>query len=79
MFLAGWILLLVAILLNGLANKLGIDTWYPFLNEVSKSGFVKSLSKTSYLSKLFLFIIYPGLLGVTALLVAKILKLGVTK
>ena len=62
----GWIILVTAILLNIAASKLSVDTWYPFLNEVSKTGFLKAFSKSSLLSKLFLFIIYPGLLGLVA-------------
>ncbi len=67
-FILGWVILLVAILLNVVATRLGIDTWYPFLNNAGKVGFLKAISENSILSKLFLFIIYPLLLGITAYL-----------
>ncbi len=73
-FLSGWTILLVAVLLNAIATRLAIDTWYPFLNEVSRHGFTEAFFKTSVVSKLFLFIIYPTLLGLSAFVVFKLLK-----
>lgn len=73
-FLAGWIILVVAIVLNYIAARIGIITWYPFLDEVGKEGFMKAFLGSSFLSKLFLFAIYPFLLGVSAYLVFKTIK-----
>ncbi len=70
-FLAGWIILIVAIVMNIIAMQLGIITWYPFLNDVSKMGFVKAFGETSLISKLFLFVIYPLGLGLSAFLILK--------
>lgn len=67
-FLLGWLILLVAILLNVIAARLGIDTWYPFLNNAGKVGFLRAMSESTILSKLFLFVIYPLALGLTAYL-----------
>jgi len=68
-FIVGWAILLVAIILNILASRMGIDTWYPFFSNVEKIGVVKAFAKTSFISKLFLFIIYPSLLGLVAFII----------
>lgn len=72
--IVGWVILILAILLNFLAGKLGITSWYPFLDNVSKNGIVFSFQKLSIISILFLFVAYPGLLGFSAVVVAKALK-----
>lgn len=73
-FLTGWIILVVAIALNFIAVKLGVDTWFSYINEIGKVGIVKAFSNSTIISKLFLFIIYPFILGLTAYLVLKIIK-----
>ncbi len=73
-FLAGWVVLLVAIFLNFLAVKLDISTWYPFTESITKNGFVKALREISLISKLFLFIIYPFLLGLAGFVTLRLLK-----
>lgn len=70
-FLAGWAILIVAIALNLLAQRLGITTWYPFIGDAGKIGFTAALSKLSFWSVLFLFFLYPTLLGLTAFFVLK--------
>lgn len=74
LFLAGWVILVAAILLNFLAIKFGISTWYPFTDSISKNGFLKVFKELSLVSKLFLFIIYPFLLGLSGFLVLKFIK-----
>ncbi len=54
----------VALILNIIATKLGIKTWY---------GFVEQPSNTNLVSILWLFLIYPFALGATAYLIGKIL------
>jgi hypothetical protein len=59
-FLIGVVILIGAILLNGIAKELGIKTWYDFLTNPKS---------TSFLSYLWLMIIYPlglGILGYVA-------------
>ncbi len=73
-FLAGWVILLIAIFLNFLAVKLDISTWYPFTESISKNGFVKAFKEITLVSKLFLFIIYPFLLGLSGFMVLRYLK-----
>lgn len=70
-FLTGWGILAVAILINILEIKFGISTWYSFLQEAGKVGPVKAFLETSLISKLFLFIIYPSLLGLVGFLLLK--------
>ncbi len=73
-FVAGWIILIVAMGINLIASRLGIDTWYPFAESIGKAGFIKAFVKASFLSKLFLFVIYPALLGVSAYFALKLIK-----
>jgi hypothetical protein len=73
-FLAGWAVLIAAILLNLIAGRLGIESWYPFVEQAGKDGFLKAFSKASFISKLFLFVIYPALLGLTAYLSFKLFR-----
>lgn len=70
-FFAGWVVLIVAIVLNIIALKIGIVTWYPFLTDVSKMGFIKSFIELSIMSKIFLFVLYPLALGFSAFLILK--------
>lgn len=70
-FIVGWFVLVVAIAINYFAVKFGLLTWYSFLEEAIKEGFIKSFIQSSLFSKIFLFIIYPLSLGLTAFLILK--------
>jgi hypothetical protein len=63
-YLMGLIVLLVAILLNFLASKLQLVGWYDFLTKWVNQGRIifRQLSWKDYL---WLFILYPFLLGLT--------------
>lgn len=74
-FVVGWIILIVAIVLNALVGRIGITTWYPFFDEAGKIGLLKAFIKTSLISKLFLVVIYPALLGLTGYYALKFFKL----
>ncbi len=50
----GWIILIVAIIVNIIAKKFGIATWYDFLT---------SKETLSILNYIFLFVIYPAIFG----------------
>lgn len=63
-FLQGLGILGGALILNIVANKLGIKTWY---------GFVEQPSNTNLVSIIWLFLIYPFALGAIAYLIGKIL------
>lgn len=71
MFVLGWILLIGAIFINFIAIKLGIETWYSFLNNMGKYGFIKAISSASFVSKLFLFVLYPLFFGVLMFVLSK--------
>lgn len=64
-FAAGLIILVIAILANALAQKLGLATWYDLL----KSG-----TKITILEAVWLFIVYPFLLGFAAYVASKMFK-----
>lgn len=64
-FLSGFIILIAAIIINFLAGFIGLTTWYAFLSNIN-SGLVAALGKIKILTALFLFIIYPALLGIIA-------------
>jgi hypothetical protein len=53
MFLSGYIVLIGAILINVCAKYLGLATWYDFLQK----------KKARSIDYVFLFIMYPALLG----------------
>jgi hypothetical protein len=66
-FILGISILIAALLLNFLAGKLGLNTWYDF---------VKDPGKTTVLSYVWLFVIYPFGLGLAAYLVSKFIDIG---
>jgi hypothetical protein len=66
-FILGISILVAALLLNFLAGKLSLSTWYDF---------VKDPGNTTFLSYIWLFIIYPFGLGLTAYLVSKFVDIG---
>lgn len=67
-YLAGLVVLIVAILLNMLANLVGLTTWYSFLTQVSQQGFSSAVQDLTAIEMLFLILLYPLLLGVAAYL-----------
>ena len=66
-FILGVGILAGALLLNFLAGKLSLSTWYDF---------VKDPGKTSILSYVWLFILYPFGLGLAAYLISKFVDIG---
>lgn len=58
-FLTGWIILVGAIIINVVAKKIGLATWYDFLEK----------KKVKWYEYFFLFVIYPLLLGLFASLI----------
>jgi hypothetical protein len=61
-YLIGIIILVTAILLNGVINKLGVLGWYDFINLLVDKETTPS-RKVHILDILWLFIAYPFLLG----------------
>jgi hypothetical protein len=74
LYVIGIAILLVAILANGIAIKLGFKTWYDFLGLLNQNGIrgIKILGSGDYI---WLFIIYPLCLGIAYWLGDKIYKL----
>jgi len=62
-FFLGILILLGAILVNALAKAVKLFTWYDFFNLISEKGLEVALQSTSWVNLLFLFVIYPLLLG----------------
>ncbi len=61
-YLIGIIILLAAILLNGVINKLGVLGWYDFINLLVDKETTPA-RKVHIIDILWLFIAYPFLLG----------------
>lgn len=68
-FLAGIAVLVVAIALNLAASALGLQSWYTFLSQVSTKGISATLQGLRLVDYVFLILIYPTLLGLSAYLV----------
>lgn len=67
-YLTGLVILLVAIPLNLAASGLGLATWYSFLGQAGQKGLFPALQTLRVIDSLFLFLIYPALLGISAYL-----------
>lgn len=73
-FIISFGVLVTAIITNILANLLGLETWYSFIIEIQKNGFLKPL-KEKWLHLFFLMIIYPFILGLVAYYLFKFLNI----
>lgn len=62
-FLTGVSVLFFAVVANLAAASLNITTWYGLVEEIDDSGFLQALKAQSVASLLFLFVIYPFILG----------------
>jgi len=74
LFLAGWGIIITAIVFNAIALSLEIVTWYSFLEEINKMGFYKAFLELTIPSKLFLMVIYPLVLGLISFLILRVTK-----
>ena len=70
-FLAGWAILLIAILLNYICNQLKVSTWYDFLLHWGEHGIQDAWASLNWISLLYLLLIYPVVLGVSGYLMFK--------
>lgn len=61
-YIIGLAILIIAILANSLVVKIGLKSWYDFLNLVNEKGVV-ALKLTTIIDYLWLFIGYPLVLG----------------
>ncbi len=60
---------MVAVLVNIAAQAIGWKTWYDYFNLITEMGIKAATASLSPMEILFLFIIYPGILGLTVYLV----------
>lgn len=72
-YLIGLVILVSAIILNVIATSLNISTWFSFADKLKDKG-IKAIGQEKVLSLLFLFIIYPLLLGIAAYYANRFLK-----
>jgi energy-converting hydrogenase Eha subunit E len=70
--LAGFIVLIGAIAVNLLASLFGFSSWYVFILNIQASGLRIAFSKEGLIGVIYLFLIYPFLLGLLGFLAAKI-------
>lgn len=70
-YCSGLSILVVAIILNLTATRIGVLTWYDFLRIAAERGFVATAFSTSPDTLLFLFCLYPLLLGTTGQITAR--------
>ena len=62
LYIIGVFILIVAIIANAIIVKIGIKSWYDFIELLSEYG-KSAFSKLSILDYLWLFIGYPFILG----------------
>jgi hypothetical protein len=61
----GVAILVVAIVANAAATAVGLSTWYSFIEAIREDGPVTALRNERAASLLFLFLLYPLVLGLT--------------
>lgn len=69
----GWLILITAILANGLAAKLGLKSWYDFITLLYQQR-GKAFSMLHLADYVWLFVLYPLILGGAAFLAIKLVK-----
>ena len=72
LLITGYIILIVAIFANIIANYLNILSWYKFLNLIISEGVKETIFSISIFDFFWLFIIYPTILSIGYLLGEKI-------
>ena len=77
-YLAGIDILFTAVILNVIAGKMGLSTWYDFILNIGRENFKDAVMKLGFCSIVFMAIVYPLLLGVTAVLSYRILTAYLT-
>lgn len=64
-FINGWLILIAAIFLNLVADRMGIIGWYGFLTGLATQGRI-FLRHMSWWDIAWLFFVYPSALGLSA-------------
>jgi hypothetical protein len=71
-YLAGLAVLAGAIVVNMLAGAAGLKTWYDVLKPIPEVGMMAVVRTLTVPEILFLFLLYPALLGLCAFLVFRV-------
>lgn len=71
LYCIGLSILMVAIIANGIAGKIGLKSWYDLFELLNKYGF-EAFSKLKVLDWIWLFLVYPLILGFSYLIGEKI-------
>jgi hypothetical protein len=72
-FALGLAILIGAIIINAIATITGLTTWYAFINNIRQTGLLKAIVNEKIISLIFLFLIYPLLLGTIGYYMTKLL------
>jgi len=72
LYLIGVVILFIAIILNSIANYLNLSTWYILINQIEKLGFIKTIKSLNLFNIIWLFFLYPFLLGCSYILADKL-------
>lgn len=62
LYIIGIAILIIAILANGIIIKLGLKSWYDFIELLSKNG-ISAFTSLAFIDFIWLFIGYPLILG----------------
>ena len=71
MYCIGLAVLFAAIVMNTLAIKLGVPTWYDLIRAIQMHGFLVAIQNVSVSQLLFLTVVYPLVLGFVAMITAR--------
>ncbi len=72
-FLVGVAILVGAIIINIIASAIGLSTWFKFAQDLQANGFA-AITQQSIFSLLYLFIVYPAVLGALGYFSTKLLS-----
>tara|TARA_S200000501_G_C20338916_1_gene532342 strand:- start:155 stop:400 length:246 start_codon:yes stop_codon:yes gene_type:complete len=76
LYIIGVTILLTAIVANSIAGYINLNSWYNFSNLIIEKGsFLKALKEQSLISILWLFFIYPLVLGIGCLIAEKLFNI----
>ena len=70
-YIIGICILIIAVLANIVADKLGLQTWYTFLNGIS-TNFDTTIKNLRFFDGVWLFVVYPVFLGLGYVLGTKL-------
>ena len=60
----GYVILLLAIIANIIADYIQISTWYKFLHDIISNGLSETIQRLDLLDIIWLFVIYPLILSI---------------